>query len=389
MRTIKKSDKKSSHIIEIVSCIIFFGFFIIFALITIFKPKETFSELENKSLERKPKLSAKTWFDRTYTDKLEKYVADHFSGRVGWLELKSGIETAVGKKEISGIYVLKDRLIEKISEPDYSDVDKSITAINEFSKENDIPVYTMLVPTSAEFYKDELSYFYPELDQRSFIDYVYSGLDDDITKIDVYDVLNSHKNEYIYYRTDHHWTSLGAYYAYAAAGGKMSYVPHELSYYDVEHASDSFKGTFYSKTLNTSVKGDTMDYYHDPDGDKPMTVEVTQVFGSDPEVSDSIYYRNYLDVKDKYASFLGTNAPIVTIRTGNEGGKLLIIKDSYAHCYSQFLTDHYSEITLIDMRYIQISYKKIIDVSNYDEALVLYNVSSFAGDTDLKKLLYS
>lgn len=193
MRTIKKSDKKSSHIIEIVSCIIFFGFFIIFALITIFKPKETFSELENKSLERKPKLSVKTWFDRTYTDKLEKYVADHFSGRVGWLELKSGIETAVGKKEIGGIYVLKDRLIEKISEPDYSDVDKSITAINEFSKENDIPVYTMLVPTSAEFYKDELSYFYPELDQRSFIDYVYSGLDDDITKIDVYDVLSSRK----------------------------------------------------------------------------------------------------------------------------------------------------------------------------------------------------
>ena len=120
-----------------------------------------------------------------------------------------------------------------------------------------------------------------------------------------------------------------------------------------------------------------------------MTVEVTQVFGSDPEVSDSIYYRDYLDVKDKYASFLGTNAPIVTIKTGNEGGKLLIIKDSYAHCYSQFLTDHYSEITLIDMRYIQISYKKIIDVSDYDEALVLYNVSSFAGDTDLKKLLYS
>lgn len=389
MRTIKKSDKKSSHIIEIVSCIIFFGFFIIFALITIFKPKETFSELENKSLERKPKLSVKTWFDRTYTDKLEKYVADHFSGRIGWLELKLGIETAVGKKEIGGIYVLKDRLIEKVTEPDYSDVDKSITAINEFSKENDISVYTMLVPTSAEFYKDELSYFYPELDQRSFIDYVYSGLDDDITKIDVYDVLSSHKNEYIYYRTDHHWTSLGAYYAYAAAGGKMGYVPHELSYYDVEHASDSFKGTFYSKTLNTSVKDDTMDYYHDPDGDNPMTVEVTQVFGSDPEVSDSIYYRNYLDVKDKYASFLGTNAPIVTIKTGNEGGKLLIIKDSYAHCYSQFLTDHYSEITLIDMRYIQISYKKIIDVSDYDEALVLYNVSSFAGDTDLKKLLYS
>lgn len=389
MRKIKKSDKKSRNIVEIISCILFFGFFVIFALITIFKPKETFSDLENKSLERQPKLSAKTWFDRTYTDKLEKFVADHFSGRVGWLELKSGVETAVGKKEIGGIYILKDRLIEKVKTPDYSDVDKNVMAINNFAEENDFPVYMMLVPTSAEFYKDHLADFYPELDQKSFIDYVYSGLNDNIAMINVYDELKSHKDDYIYYRTDHHWTSLGAYYAYAAAGEIMGYDPHELSYYNVEHASDSFKGTFYSKTLNTSVKDDTMDYYHEPDGDKPLTVEVTQVFGSDPEVSDSIYYRDYLNVKDKYASFLGTNAPIVNIKTGNEGGKLLIIKDSYAHCYSQFLIDHYSEITLIDMRYIQISYKKIIDVSDYDEALILYNVSSFAGDTDLKKLLYS
>lgn len=389
MRTIKKSNKKGRSIIEIICCIVFFGFLVIFALITVFSPKETFSELENKSLEREPKLSAKSWFDRSYTDKLEKYIADHFSGRVGWLELKSGIETSVGKKEINGIYILKDRLIEKVVEPDYSDVDKSINAINTFGSENDIPVYVMLVPTSAEFYKDELADFYPELDQRKFIDYVYSGLDEGISAIDVYDVLSSHKNDYIFYRTDHHWTSLGAYYAYAEAGEQMGYTPHELSFYDVEHASDSFKGTFYSKTLSASVKDDTMDFYHSPDGDAPLTVEVTQEFGSDPEVNDSIYFRDYLEVKDKYASFLGTNAPIVTIKTGSEGGKLLIIKDSYAHCYSQFLTEDYSEITLIDMRYIQISYKKIIDVSEYDEALFLYNVSSFAGDTDLKKLLYS
>ncbi|MGN1135514.1 MAG: DHHW family protein [Oscillospiraceae bacterium] len=389
MRTIKKSNKKGRSIIEIICCIIFFGFLVIFALITVFSPKETFSELENKSLERKPKLSVKSWFDRSYTDKLEKYIADHFSGRVGWLELKSGIETSVGKKEINGIYILKDRLIEKVAVPDYGDVDKSINAINTFGSENDIPVYVMLVPTSAEFYKTELADFYPELDQREFIDYVYSELDEGITTIDVYDVLDSHKNDYIYYRTDHHWTSRGAYYAYAAAGEQMGYTPHELSLYDVEHASDSFKGTFYSKTLSASVEDDTMDFYHSPDGDAPVTVEVTQEFGSEPEVYDSIYFRNYLDVKDKYASFLGTNAPIVTIKTGSEGGKLLIIKDSYAHCYSQFLTGDYSEITLIDMRYIQISYKKIIDVSEFDEALFLYNVSSFSGDTDLKKLLYS
>ena len=102
MRTIKKSDKKSSHIIEIVSCIIFFGFFIIFALITIFKPKETFSELENKSLERKPKLSAKTWFDRTYTDKLEKYVADHFREELVGLSLNRVLKLLSERKRSVG-----------------------------------------------------------------------------------------------------------------------------------------------------------------------------------------------------------------------------------------------------------------------------------------------
>lgn len=381
----KKFDKKT--VTDIICCVVFFGFFVVFALITIFKPKETFSELENKSLQRKPTLSWKTWFDRSYTDDLEKYVADHFSGRVDWLEIKSGVESLIGKKEINGIYVLDDRLIEKISEPDYSDVDKSIKAINTFATENDIPVYMMLVPTSAEFYMDELESFYPQLDQREFIDYVYSLLE--IPTIDVYDVMNSHKDDYIYYRTDHHWTSLGAYYAYVAAAEKMGYTPHKLSDYTLEHASGSFKGTFYSKTLTASVPDDIMDYYYLPGKSESAIVEVTQSFGSEPEINNGIYFRDYLNVKDKYASFLGTNTPIVKIKTGNEGKKLLILKDSYAHCYSQFLTEDYSEITLIDMRYIQISYKKIIDMSEYDEALFLYNVSSFASDTDLKKLLYN
>lgn len=381
----KKFDKKT--VTDIVCCVVFFGFFVLFALITVFKPKETFSEVENKSLQRKPKLSWKTWFDRSYTDDLEKYIADHFSGRLSWLEIKSEVEALTGKKEINGIYVLDDKLIEKISEPDYSDVDKSIKAVNTFADENDIPVYMMLVPTSAEFYMDELQSYYPQLNQREFIDYVYSSLE--IPTIDVYDIMNEHKNDYIYYRTDHHWTSLGAYYAYMVAAEKMGYTPHEISDYTIEHASDGFKGTFYSKTLTTNVPDDTIDYYYLPDKNDTVVVEVTQSFGTEPEINNGIYFRDYLTVKDKYASFLGTNTPIVKIKTGNEGKKLLIIKDSYAHCYSQFLTEDYSEITLIDMRYIQISYKKILDMSEYDEALFLYNVSSFASDTDLKKLLYN
>lgn len=374
-------------IINIIICLIFFGFIVVFALLTIVLPKESFSELENTSLESMPKLTLKSWLDQSYAEKIEDYISDHFAGRTDWLHIKSGIEISLGKKERNGIYILDNRLIEKIGEPDYSSVDKNISAINTYADENNMPIYVMLAPTSAEFYKNELPSYCPELDQEKFIDYVYSGLNDNITPIDVYGTLDLHKSEYIYYRTDHHWTSLGAYYAYAKAGEKMGYIPNDLSYYDIEQASDSFMGTFYSKVLTKKADDDQIDFYHIP-GSSPA-VEVTTEFGQKPTVNNDLFFREYLSVKDKYSSFLGKNSPIVTIRTGNEGGKLLMFKDSYAHCYSQFLIDNYSEITMLDMRYIQMSYKKIIDISDYDETLILYNVSSFADDTDLRKLLYS
>jgi hypothetical protein len=196
-------------------------------------------------------------------------------------------------------------------------------------------------------------------------------------------------SDYIYYRTDHHWTTYGAYLAYAAASGQMGYAAPDISSYNVEHASSEFKGTFYSKALYNNIPDDTIDFYFNAEDEAAVTVEITSAFGEEPAVYDSMYFRDYLNVKDKYSSFLGTNTPIVKIKSDNDGGKLLIIKDSYAHCYAPFLTENYSEITLLDMRYIQISYKSVIDMSDYDQVLFLYNVSSFASDTDLKKLMYN
>lgn len=390
MSIIKKSKKKSKGFSAsaIVICVVFFAVLIILPIVTIILPKKDFSEMENIYLQSMPKFSAKALFNGTYTDDLETYISHHFAGRVSWISMKSGFEGLLGKKEQNGVYILKDRLIEKVKEPDYSDVDKSIAAINKFAGDNDVPVYMMLVPTSAEFYKNRLPSYYPNLDQRQFIDYVYKELDNSVTGIDVYPELSANSSEYIYYRTDHHWTGYGAYIAYAAAARQMGYTPLSFSEYDIEHASSEFKGTFYSKTLRNNIPDDTMDFYHKSFGELPVRVEITKNFGVEPEVYDSMYFREYLDVKDKYASFLGPNSPIVTIKTNNGGGKLLIIKDSYAHCYAPFLTENYSEITLLDMRYIQMSYKSIIDVSEYDQVLFLYNVSSFAGDTDLKKLMY-
>lgn len=385
---IRLKFKKRINIPDLITCVVFLGILIFMSVMTIVLPKQDFLEMENAYAEKLPKFSAKAVFNTTYMDKMEDYVSDHFAGRTGWIKGRTLFETSLGKHERNGVYILDDRLVEKIPEPDYTSVDKAVSAINKFAEKNNVPVFVMIVPTSAEIYADELPENAPEADQKEFIDHVYRDLEKSVNTINVYQTMMSNRDKYIYYRTDHHWTSLGAYLAYEAAGKKMGYMPVPLEMFDVEHAGLDFIGTFYSKTLYDNIEKDTLDFYHLNGGPEVTEVDVTKNFGEEPEVYDSIYFRSYLDVKDKYSSFLGTNQPVVTIKTDNDGGKLLIVKDSYAHCYSQFLINHYSEITLIDLRYINMSVDQIIDPEEYDQVLILYNASSFMTDTDIRKLGY-
>lgn len=380
--------KPKLNISSLINCVVFFALLITLPVVTALLPKKERSEMENKPLQKMPSISAKTVFNRKYMNGLETYISDHFVGRTNWIKSKTVLETSLGKRERNGIYILKNRLVEHIAEPDYDSIDKSVNAVNKFASENDVPVFFMIVPTSAEIYADELPQNAPNPNQRDVINYVYRSFSKGITTLDVYPVMESNKYQYIYYRTDHHWTTRGAYLAYAAAGKKMGYTPLPEDKYDIEHASDEFQGTFYSKTLYDKVEKDTLDIWHPTTGENVREVAVTTMYGEEPQLYDSMYFRDHLSVKDKYAAFLGTNAPIVTIKSDNEGGKLLVIKDSYAHCYAPFLTEHYSEITLIDLRYIQISYKQLLNPEDYDQVLFLYNASSFMSDTDLRKLAY-
>ena len=381
--------KKRLNIPNLVTCIAFFAILIAMPVITAILPKKSFSDMENKYLlDKLPQISAKTVFNRTYMNKVETYISDHFAGRTGWIKARTVLETSLGKKERNGIYILNDRLVEKIPEPDYTSVDKGIAAINKFAEGNDLPVFVMVVPTSAEIYSDQLPENAPNVNQQEFISYVYENLNSSVTTIDVYRTMMSNRDDYIYYRTDHHWTTRGAYLAYSAAGRKMGYEPVPDDLYDIEHAGIGFIGTFYSKTLYDGVEKDILDFYHFAGGSPVNEVIVTEEYGVEPAVYDSVYFREYLGVKDKYSAFLGTNKPLITIRSGNGGGKLLVVKDSYAHCYVPFLTQHYSEITMIDLRYINVSYKQIVDIEDYDQVLILYNASSLMTDTDIRKLGY-
>lgn len=369
-----------------ITTILFFATLVILPLITLLSKKEDFSSVENRTLQKRPDFSFDDWFDKSFMNEFEAYVSDHFVGRINWIGAKIDTELLAGKKEINGIYITDDRLIEKTPDPDYEVMDKSVAAINTLAALTDTPVYVMISPTSAGVYTDVIPKNAPQLDQHSIIDYVYSNLDTGISAIDVYDILNASKEDYIYYRTDHHWTSLGAYYAYSTAISKLGFSSVPYSRYDVEHASSEFLGTYYSKTLYDKLQPDTIDIYTSKDGSSVVSCTVSN--GIEEKSYDSIYFREFLDVKDKYSTYLGTNQPCIKIKTNLQSDKkILIFKDSYANSFVPFLTQHYNEITVLDMRYIN-NFRDYALPEDYTHILFLYNSTTFSSDENIKKIAY-
>lgn len=375
-----------NKITRTITIVLFFGMLFALPLVTVFSHKKLFSDVENRNLAKMPDFSVEGVQDRSYMKGIESYLSDHFIGRSEWISFKTDLELAVGKKEINNVYVLNDRLMEKFDKVNEKTVDKSISAINKFAQTRSGKVYFMIAPTSAGVYSDLLPKNAPSLDQKAFINDVYSKINKaDVTTIDVFDSLVANRDDYIYYRTDHHWTTLGAYYAYSAAINKLGFQPLSLNSFDIEHASNDFLGTLYSKTLVKDEKKDVIDFFHYKNGTSIKSVIVND--GIKKTEYKDIYFRDWLNKKDKYSSFLGNNQPVVTVNTDLKGGKkLLVIKDSYAHCFVPFLTEHYSQIDMVDMRYIMGDLNNVVNVDSYDQYLFLFNASNFAEDENIKKL---
>ena len=371
---------------KILTLVLFFGLLIAFPLITLLTPKKDFSEKENRYLTTYPKISSDAVLDKSYMKGIEDFLSDHFVARTEWISLKTDMDLASGKKEVDNIFVLNDRLIERFQNPDFNNVDKNINAINYFTSKTKKDVYVMIAPTAAGIYQDKLPKNSNVYNQKAFIDYVYNNLNKErIISLDAYNPLFSTKEEYIYYRNDHHWTSLGAYYTYASTIKKMGFSPIPLNSFDIEHASNDFRGTLYSRTLYDNINADTLDFYHYKQGSKVKSVTVNT--GFETKTYSSMYFKDFLNNKDKYSSFLGTNQPEVTINTNAPGGKkLLVLKDSYAHCYAPFLAQHYSQIKMVDLRYTTKPLDEQVNLNDYDQVMFLYNAMTFSTDTSIQKL---
>lgn len=358
---------------------------ILVSLNFIIKPKK-FSESENRMLAQVPKFSIDRLFEGRFIKKYEKYKSDQFVFRDLWINLKSTMDEVSGKKENNGVYLSDDNyLIENFKEPNDDYINQNINAINKFSKiHKNIKSYVMVAPNAISIVKDKLPKFAPVLNQRDYINNFKSKLSSDIKFIDTFDILNNHKNEYLYYRTDHHWTTLGAYYSYLEACKIMNLKANTKDNYSIERVTNDFYGTLSSKSAFDVDKPDSIDVYIPKSSDD----EVIANYVKEKKKEGTLYDSDSLKKKDKYTVFLEGNHPIVKINTTSKSDKkLLLIKDSYANSFVQFLTTHYSEIVMVDPRYYYDDIESLIKNEGITDILYLYNANTFFQDNSLAPVL--
>ncbi len=377
---------KKAHWLQIILFLVFIGGFFLLNLIL---PDRSFSERENRYLQQAPRFSFSDLFEGKFTSRFEKYTTDQFAGRDAWITLKACAELAEGKKENNEVYLcptdtgpLDAMLIERYEAPADAVIDANVDSLNALAENAGVPVYFALIPGAGEICRDVLPKNAPTDSQRDVIDRAYARTR--AQTVDMYGALAPHAQEYIFYGTDHHWTSLGAYYGYTALAAAMGFEARPESDYSPVTVSESFYGTTYSSSGFSWVKPDRIERW------VPQNAEtlVTNYPEGEP-VSGALYDDSFLEKKDKYASFLGGNTPRVVLETGNaDKPVLLVVRDSYMDSLTPFLLEDFSEIHILDLRYYRQSIKAYAEENGVDEVLVCYSVANFSTDANLFLLAY-
>lgn len=335
-------------------------------------PDRDFSEEENRSLKGVPELTKTSLLSGEFTSDVSDYMADQFPFRDAFVGLKGICEFSLGKMGNNGVMVSADGgLCERFDSLDEENLTANVNAILKFSdalSEKQIPVSFAVMPRKMDI--SDVPFYGAESTEQAWdmLDSISEG-----RFINMKDVLESHKDEYIYYRTDHHYTSLGAYYTYASLGKFLGYSPYGIEAFVRKTVSDSFLGTTYSKAGMKWIKPDEIEYFrYEGDTDYSVYTEGTD------EAHSGFYFEEFLSKKDKYASFGGGNFARTDVSSPDSGReKLLIVKDSFANALVPFLARHY-DITVIDTRYYTKPVVRLAEKEGFSRVLVLCNLDTLS-----------
>ena len=360
---------------------------ILFTVIDIINSPNEFSELENRKLSQMPILSLKSYIDTSFSSDYEKYINDQFFLRDNWIDLKSRIEYLLGKRENNDIIFGKENyLFKKFTtfndEMLENNLNSIITFTNNYNKEVDF----FIIPNSYAVYDELTPRYLPLVDQLSLINSINSYLslksNDHINTINVAEELLKNKDDYIYYKTDHHWTSYGAYLAYLTY---MDYLGLEIV--DINNLEkitiNNFLGTYYNRSKYFKADSDFITYYNI----LGLHIEI------DGKEKLSLMDLDKFKGSDKYSAFLWGNNGLTKVINENiseerKGSSILIFKDSYANSFIQFLSYNYEIIDIIDLRYFKESIRNFMKDKDYNEILIMYSFNNLSSDINIRRLKF-
>ncbi len=351
-------------------------------------PQREFSENENRYLQTLPVLNAEELLSGKFSQSFEKYTADQFLARDGWIGMKTIAELGMLKKDNQRVYFGKDGVLfdagEAIDDKQLTENTEAVAAFARALREREpsLNASTLLVPTASAILTEQLPAFAPTPDQQAALKKAASLLAGDAPLCDMTELLRDNLDTPLYYRTDHHWTTQAAYLVYADWAKAAGPSPLPAAAFTTETVSDSFYGTLYSKANLPTLKPDSVTAYIPV---RPVEVRVDYGEGT---ASDSLYREEFLTQKDKYSYFLGGNHAKVEIETGTKNGRtLLLLQDSYAHCFVPFLVFHYERILVLDPRYVKDDIFAYAVENHVTDLLTLYNLPNFATDRNVPNIL--
>ena len=344
------------------------------ALAGLVMPDRYYSEREKRTLTQKPQFTAADFISGKFSDELEDYLTDQVPLRDGWVTMKTYMELAVGKRESGGVYICKDKyLMDKFTSYSKKQLTANVEVLAELQSKlaaEGIAMNTLLVPVAAQVLADKLPAYAPAADYAAILQVLANA---EVDTVDAFSALDAHSGENIYYRTDHHWTSLGAYYAYCTWRG----VEPNADEWTQEVLCDNFRGTTWNKVPLPTVPAEEITAWY-------KHTNRTVSYNDGQYETDSIYERKYLDGSDQYAVFLNSNQAQTVIQGSGKSGKLLLIKDSYGNTFAQFPVEDYAEVHVIDLRFFRNDVGEYAKENGITDALVLYGTQNFVKDTNLK-----
>lgn len=381
--------KKASVWKRSISMIVFLGMFFSVAIFNFLKPQKGFSESENRFLASAPEFSWESLLNGTFTKEAEEFITDQFLFRDQFIGIKTESEHLIGKQDTNGVYFAKDGYL--IEKHDSSTIEKTLLERNiqrlaEFmNTTSDLlgeeHVSVMLVPTASAILTDKLPAFATQFDQDEMLDYIKAEMING-KFVDIRTALKEHNREEIYYKTDHHWTTIGAFYAYEAWCQQMGIEYHTQEEYVIQMVSDNFYGTIYTKARLIGTKPDKI-YRFTPKFENAYAVD----YNLGERTENSLYAESYLSKRDQYSYFLSGNNPLVKIQSSNQNGKkLLLIKDSFAHSLAPFAANDFEEVHMVDLRYLNMSMQDYMEQNEITDVLILYNTINFATEKTLVNL---